>query len=562
MKKTISVNIGGRLFNIEEAAYNKLNKYLNTIRGYFSNDESAEEILSDIELRIAELFMERVTPQKEVITEQDVDDIISIMGQPEDFVDEDGDEYAGTQDTHQTYNKSHTKQVFRDPDNTVVAGVCSGISAYLGIDPIILRALFVIVTIFYGSGIIIYLVLAIIIPKAKTTAQKLQMRGEPVTVENISRKVSESFNTVKEDLKDIGKKNNIHKESFEKTKRNVASTTSNFVDGLRDLLKLVTLFLAKIIGIVFLIAGLTLIFVSLVLGFGWETVLAANQLGVIDNANIPFVFSSIFENIEQNTMFSIGLLLTLIVPGISFLLLGMRLLFDFKKTPAWIGVLLVIIWFGGITLLFVSATKVYSYFQVSTTFSEKVDLNIPNSDTLYIDLIPQVDTEYSFTRGFKNRKFYYEYDVTYPGIEPTNIVYLGDIDFTIEMNKADTLYNLVIQRKSSGHTHADAVINAENVATIAQIEGDSLLFHPYFAVLRDDKIRNQEILYILQVPLGKAVHFNEKSKSILKNVPNITNAYDSHMVNHTWVMTQNGLLCTTCEGKSKDNTTKIGRAHV
>ena len=552
MKKTISVHIGGRLFNIEEAAYNKLSKYLNTIRGYFSNEESAEEILSDIELRIAELFMERVTPQKEVITERDVDDIISIMGQPEDYVDT--DDSAGEEDTSQTYSRrSATKQVFRDPDNKVVAGVCGGISAYFGIDPIILRALFVIVTIFYGSGVIIYLVLAVIIPKAKTTAEKLQMRGEPVTVENISRKVSESFHTVKEDLKDFGKKNNIHKESFDKAVKTAETTTNTIVDSLSDLLKPVLVILSRIIGVVFLLVGMIVIFVSLALGFGWETIFAVNLHGVLNETNLPFILSSVFENADQKTMFSIGLILTLIVPGISFLLMGMRLLFDFKKTPVWLGVLLVFVWIAGVGLIALSGTGVYRNFQVSTSFTEKAPTSIPDTDTLYIDLLPQIDTKYKYKTGYKNRKFYYDYDVTFPGTEPTNILYIGDMKFTVEMNNVDTLYNLIIERKAYGATQTDAIKNAENVTSISEIIGDSLLIHPYYAVLKDGKIRNQEISYILQVPVGKAVHFSEKSKSILDDIPNINGILDRNMINQTWLMTQNGLLCTTCIVKSKNS---------
>jgi|SRR5690554_426955 len=553
MKKTISVHIGGRLFNIEEAAYNKLSKYLNTIRGFFSHLESSEEILSDIELRIAELFMERISPQKQVITDFDVDDIISIMGQPEDYVDVEGDEDAEGA-THTSRSRSTTKQVFRDPDNKVIAGVCGGISAYFGIDPIILRALFVIVTIFYGSGVIIYLVLALIIPKAKTTAEKLQMRGEPVTVDNISRKVSESFHTVKEDIKDFGKKNNIHKETFNKAKKSAEATTTTIAESLANLIRLILSVIGKLIGTILIIIGVVAIFASLALAFGWETFWAFNYSGVFNDANLPFILSSVFENVEQKTMFSIGILLTLIVPGISLLLMGMRLLFDFKKTPVWTGVLLVIVWFGGVSLLAASGTGIYRNFQVSTSFTEKVDLEMPSTDTLFIDLLPQIDTKYKFSTGYKKRKFYYDYDVTYPGIESTNILYIGDIEFTIERNNADSLFNLMIKRKSHGATRSDAVRNAEHVTSIAEIAGDSLLFHPYYAVLKDGKLRNQEISYTLQVPVGKAVHLNEKLKSILDNVPNVTNTSDRNMVNHTWLMTQNGLVCTTCidEPSGKD----------
>ncbi|NEN23642.1 PspC domain-containing protein [Cryomorpha ignava] len=542
MNKTISVNIGGRVFNIEEIAFDKLNKYLNTIRGYFKNQESADEIISDIELRIAELFIERISNQKQVITVSDVDEIIAIMGQPEDYVD--AEEEA--EETGYTYRTRAQKQVFRDPDNKVVAGVCSGISAYFGIDPIILRAIFVIFTIFYGSGILIYVVLAIIIPKARTTAEKLQMRGEPVTVENISRKVNESFRDVSEDIKDFGKKNNINKDTVNTAGRRAADATSGILGNIGNILRVLLVILAKVIGAAFIVIGITGIFLSLGLLFGWESILAISQNGMFNNANVPVIVNSFFDTVNQRTLFSAGVFLTTITPAIGMLLLGIRLLFDFKKIPIWTGIVLVILWFAGITMVAVSATEIYDKFQVETSFTENVPLELPVSDTLYLDLLPEYSTMYKFKKGFYRNRFSYDSNVTFPDIKSTDVLYIGRNDFTVEMNNADTLFRLMIEREAHGSSQTDAVANAMGIESYVEIIGDSLLVHPYHAVLKTAKIRGQEIKYILQIPVGKSIHFNQKSKFILDDVPNVTDTWDGDMINQTWLMTRNGLLCTSC----------------
>lgn len=542
MNKTISVNIGGRVFNIEEIAFEKLNKYLNTIRGYFKNQESADEIISDIELRIAELFIERISSQKQVITESDVDEIIAIMGQPEDYLDEDEE----AEQTEHTYRTRNAKQVFRDPDNKVVAGVCSGISAYFGIDPIILRAIFVIFTIFYGSGAVIYLVLAIIIPKAKTTAEKLQMHGEPVTVENISRKVNESFKDVSQDIKDFGKKNNINKDSVNNAGRRAATATSGILDNVGNILRVMLVIIAKVIGAIFIVMGITGIFLSLGLLFGWDSILAISQNGMFNNANVSVIVDSFFDTVNQRTLFAAGVFLTTITPAIGLLLLGIRLLFDFKKIRVWPGIVLVILWFAGISMVAASATDIYEKFQVETSFTENVPLKLPAADTLYLDLIPEHSTMYKFKKGFYRNRFSYDSNVTFPGIESTDVLYIGRNDFTVEMNNADTLFKLMIKREAHGSSQADAVANAKGIESFVEVIGDSLLIHPYHAVLKTAKIRGQEIKYILEIPVGKSVHFNQKSKYILDDVPNVTDTWDGDMVNQTWLMTRNGLICTTC----------------
>ncbi len=551
MNKTISVNIGGRVFNIEELAFDKLNLYLNTIRGYFKNHESTDEIISDIELRIAELFIERISNIKQVITEADVDDIITIMGRPEDYVDVEDEEETGN--TGFSSRTRTAKQVFRDPDNKVVAGVCSGISAYFGIDPIILRAIFVIFTIFYGSGILIYLVLAIIIPKAKTTAEKLQMRGEAVTVENISRKVNESFHDVKEDIKDFGQKNNINKDSVKSTGRRAESATRGVLENLGNILKLLLVIAAKLIGAILITGGVFGIFISLGLVFGWESILALSQHGLFNDANLPAIITSFFETDGQKTLFTAGVLFTTIMPAIGLLLLGIRLLFDFRRIPAWTGILLVVFWFAGVTMIAASGAQVYKQFQVETKFTESVPLELPVTDTLYLDILSGKEPKYKFKSGITRRKFYFDENVTFEGIKSTDILYMGHNDFTVEMNQTDSLFQLKIEREAHGSNQKDAVFNARNVKSMEKVIGDSLLISEYHAVLKDAKVRGQDLKYILEIPVGKAIHLNKNSRSILDDVPNVTDTYDGRMVNHTWLMTRNGLLCTTCPPEPADN---------
>src|SRR5690606_10090232 len=124
MNKTITANISGIVFHIESDAYEKLNRYLQTIRRYFEKSEGAEEIMSDIEARIAELFKEKLKNEREVVTMEDVDSVITIMGEPEQYMDSDSEDF----DTgYSSYGqKTFSKKLYRDTDDRVLGGVCSG----------------------------------------------------------------------------------------------------------------------------------------------------------------------------------------------------------------------------------------------------------------------------------------------------------------------------------------------------------------------------------------------------------------------------------------------------
>jgi len=194
MNKTISINLAGIVFNIDEHAYRILDKYLSTISGYFSEADGKKEIMADIESRIAEMFQERMGKARTVVSEDDVNHVIQLMGQPEDFL---GDEATEPEKTEEGFESTSSKRLFRDPDDRLVGGVCSGIAHYFGIDPLIIRILFIVAVIFFGTGFLLYLILWAVIPKAITAADKLQMKGRAVTVDNIKKRVQKEADDLK-----------------------------------------------------------------------------------------------------------------------------------------------------------------------------------------------------------------------------------------------------------------------------------------------------------------------------------------------------------------------------
>lgn len=194
MKITVSINIGGMAFHIDEDAYSELKLYLRSLDRHFAREDSSSEIMSDIEARIAELLKERITDYKQVVTLQDVLEVINILGTPEDI----GGEEAGT--AHSRISRPGYHRMYRDPDNRIIAGVCSGMGAYWRIDPWIVRVIFIVASLPGGLGILVYIVLWIVLPEAKTTAQKIEMRGEPVNIHNIKDSVKDEFENVKRNM--------------------------------------------------------------------------------------------------------------------------------------------------------------------------------------------------------------------------------------------------------------------------------------------------------------------------------------------------------------------------
>ena len=198
MKKTFSVSLGNRVYNIDDDAYMRLKEYLDRIESYFSDEKEREDIINDIETRLSELFSDRLSQNRQVITLTDVEDVIRIMGDPHEI----GGEKGKTEPGRPRYERSNRKRrLYRDPDNRVFGGVCGGLGAFLDVDPVILRVILVVLFFAFGFGFLVYLILWIVVPEARTTAQKLEMRGDTVNASNIGNFFREEFDSVKKSFR-------------------------------------------------------------------------------------------------------------------------------------------------------------------------------------------------------------------------------------------------------------------------------------------------------------------------------------------------------------------------
>jgi phage shock protein PspC (stress-responsive transcriptional regulator) len=195
MKITVSINLGGYSFNIDEDAYTELKSYLKNLELHFAGEESSSEIISDIETRMAELFRTKITSYKQVINIEDVRQVISVLGTPEDISDTEGPS------ARDKFSSPGYHRMYRDTDHRIIGGVCSGMGAYWDIDPLIIRVIFVALVLAGGVGVLVYLILYIVLPEARTTAQKIEMKGNPVNIHNIKDSVKKEFDTVRKNMK-------------------------------------------------------------------------------------------------------------------------------------------------------------------------------------------------------------------------------------------------------------------------------------------------------------------------------------------------------------------------
>lgn len=226
MNEILNVNLGGYPFTIDNDAYTHINRYLKAIEAHFADSDGCDEILDDIEARMAELFTEFLQG-KAIISMKELEAVIKVMGRPEDFgaepyEDDHEDDFVKSRGSFKDrYRHIKTgKRFFRDPDEKVIGGVCGGIAAYFGIaNPMWIRLGFLALIFIAGIPIILYPILWAIVPEAKTAGDKLKMRGEPATVSNIARTVEEELNELSNKIteisKDLGsKKKIIKRDSF------------------------------------------------------------------------------------------------------------------------------------------------------------------------------------------------------------------------------------------------------------------------------------------------------------------------------------------------------------
>jgi phage shock protein PspC (stress-responsive transcriptional regulator) len=194
MKITVSINLGGYSFNIDEDAYDELRRYLKNLELHFAGEENSAEILTDIEARMAELLRSKLTGYKQVITMTDTREVITVLGTPEDIDDN------SSNSRQDKFSTPGYHRMYRDPDKRMIGGVCAGMGAYWNTDVWIIRFIMLILVFAGGLGLLTYLILWIVLPEAKTTAQKIEMKGEPVNIHNIKDSVKKEFENVRKKM--------------------------------------------------------------------------------------------------------------------------------------------------------------------------------------------------------------------------------------------------------------------------------------------------------------------------------------------------------------------------
>jgi len=191
----MTVNIAGMIFHIDEDAFYILNQYLERVKEELKNTDGGSEIYQDIETRIGELFSERIKVNRQVISVTEVKEVILIMGEPSDISG------SGSKTEYESTSSRTYRRMYRDPDNRIIGGVCSGLGAYWHTDPTILRLIFIILAIFGMAGVLIYIILWIILPEARTVSQRLEMRGEKVNLSSMGEFFRQEFDNVKRSFK-------------------------------------------------------------------------------------------------------------------------------------------------------------------------------------------------------------------------------------------------------------------------------------------------------------------------------------------------------------------------
>ncbi len=525
MNKTVNINLAGIFFHIDEDAYAKLQHYLEAIKRSLTNTQGKEEIIADIEARIAELFNEKIKDKKQVIGNTEVEAVIATMGQPEDYMLDDE-----IFEDEPSYAKSSTtgKQLFRDTENSYIGGVSSGLGHYLGIQALWVRLLWVILTIASsGAFVLIYIALWIFVPEAKTTADKLSMRGEEVNISNIERKIKEGFDDV------AGKVRNA---DFDKYGRQVKSGASSAASGISSAILAILNIFVKFIGLlILLIAGSTLI--ALFIGLftvGTFGIVEAPWTDYIEMAAIgaPIWVMSLLA------FFAVG------IPFFFLFILGLKIMVRKLKS---IGTLAKMVLLGlwllsviGLAFLGIKQATLRA-FDGEVVLTEK--LPITPQDTLYLAM--RSNPEYS--SNTRRRGLEIKYDDN-----DTKIMYITDINVVVKSTK-DSIGKIEIIKSADGSDYKDAKDRAKNISYNINLDGNKLYLDSYLTSNLDEYYRDQEVKVTIYVPEGSVLFVDENVGDYYRysNYAGGILKYDQE--EHYVKVLENETICETCPLKSIDS---------
>jgi phage shock protein PspC (stress-responsive transcriptional regulator) len=518
MKKTFTINISGTVFHIEEDAYEVLQKYLINLKNHFGPGEEGKEILADIEARIAEIFIENSTGSQKVVSIDMVNSAIEIMGSPEDFEqDETEVEAIPTEET------KRKRRLYRDPDHRVIGGVCGGLGAYFNMDPVILRIIFVVLLFATtGAAFLAYIILWIAVPKAKNTAQRLEMRGQEATVKNIEKSIKEEVGEMKESFQKMK-----DSETYAKGKRTVDAAGDVAYSGLKVILRIAVI----VIGVLLIISGFLglLGFISsMVVGHsfvqGWPMIWSPE-------VEVPG-FLNHFVNTGTLTFGLIAVGILAGIPLLAMLFIGTKLVFRYKTNNTAIGLTMVGVWLIALVFLVVMSIGQLGNFKNRSSVTETKTISCDSCQTLVLDLAEDKYEDYA--------KMDFEIENLKMAVVDGEDVLLGHVKLDVEKSGNED-FTILIKKESRGRTREVAKEASESIIYRFEQKDSTLLFDPYFILGKDVKYRGQDVSITIKVPEGKAVYLGNDLVKIIHDIENVSNTWDGDMVGKTWVMKPEGL---------------------
>lgn len=528
MNKTVNINLGGMFFHIDEDAYQKLTRYFDAIKRSLSNSSGQDEIIKDIEMRVSELLTEKQKTEKHVVGLKDVDEVIAVMGQPEDYrIDEEG---IGNFADYSSSTSTRIRKLYRDKDGEMIGGVLAGLGHYFGIDKVWLRIFFLILFFAWGSGVLAYIILWIVMPEAKTTAEKLEMTGEPVTISNIEKKVREEFENVSDKFKNA---------NYDEMGNRIKTGAEKVGSSLGDFIIAVFKVFSKFLGVILIIVGL-FILVGLFI--------AVFTLGSSSIIEVPWQGFVEAGNFTDYPIWTFGLIMFFAV-GIPFFflsLLGFKLLSPNLKSIGNIAkYTLLAIWLLSVSLAIAVGIKEASAFAVDGRVVKKEILNLQPADTL---LLKFKHNDYFAKNLYDNDNFKITIDSA-----GNDVIYSNNVSFRIAQSDTKSGY-IQIEKEAKGKTLFEAKQRAENIKYSYKIIGNQLIFDNYFLSDLKEKFRDQEIEITLFLPLGTLLKMDESMQQYDQTDDDYF-LWNPDNANEVYKVESDEIRCQNCLDEDNENVT-------
>jgi phage shock protein PspC (stress-responsive transcriptional regulator) len=472
MKKNFSVNIGGRIFNIDDDAYECLNSYLSRLRKFFANEQGYDEIIADIEMRIAELLDQQKDQGLQIITLKHIEAVIASMGEPDQLSD------TETEKPKSAPGIKTRGKLYRDPDNRQIGGVAAGIAAWFDIDPIWVRLAFAGATFFYGIGIIIYVVLRLILPAAQTTSEKLEMQRQSINI-----------NTLRNELASAGS-------GIQKTGNSVLQSIGTFIRFVTEVIARLFHLLFQVLG---RLAGLTLLLLVVAMFIGISAASLVREQMNMDNyqlntTTVVHALQWLVPGPDVRWLAYIAILLLLTAITGLLIYTGLRLLLKWPPLRWQVVIVFVLLLVAGIV------TGIGAVFQYARSSEKVASVTKRQSIEMKKKHIHLASGPHDLQQYFMPLA-----GDTIPG----NVSYaLGEINLSLRPVPADSLFVTFIQ-SASAWQESQAAGYAGNIAYSYKLQDTLVTLNPYFMIPQSDGMRYQKMDVIVGIPINTEVEIDE-----------------------------------------------------